>query len=242
MSVKASAVPENVASARAWISKWQSAKSGTIRYPSWYPGSVSPEHLDGTLAGDFGFDPLNLGAEPFKLKWYVQAELVHGRWAMLAVAGILFKDLLAGAFMGGPAAAAPWFAPNIEYYAPPTTLSAIAFFLFSWVEINRYMDIINPGSVNQDPVFSGNKVTNPEAGYPGFDPLGYSKNAASFQVQKVKEIKNGRLAMLAFAGFAAQAALFKKGPLECLGQHLADPWNTTVWQNRAGEIPSQFFP
>ena len=32
------------------------------------PGTEAPAHLDGTLAGDFGFDPLNLGQESFKLK------------------------------------------------------------------------------------------------------------------------------------------------------------------------------
>ena len=48
-------------------------------------------------------------------------------------------------------------------------------------------------------------------------------------VQKVKEIKNARLAMLAFAGFAAQAYTTGKTPLEGLSAHLADPFGTTVW-------------
>jgi hypothetical protein len=41
------------------------------------------------LPGDFGFDPLNLGKDPEALRWYQQSELVHGRTAMTAVAGIL---------------------------------------------------------------------------------------------------------------------------------------------------------
>ena len=45
------------------------------------------------LAGDFGFDPLGLGSEPEDLRWYVQAELVHARFAMAGVAGILFTDV-----------------------------------------------------------------------------------------------------------------------------------------------------
>jgi hypothetical protein len=32
-------------------------------------GNPAPEHLDGTLAGDFGFDPLGLASEPELKKW-----------------------------------------------------------------------------------------------------------------------------------------------------------------------------
>jgi hypothetical protein len=45
------------------------------------------------LVGDFGFDPLNLGADPKNLAWYVQAELVHARFAMLGAAGILLPEI-----------------------------------------------------------------------------------------------------------------------------------------------------
>lgn len=36
---------------------------------------------------------MGLGEDPSNLKWYVQAELVHCRFAMAAVAGILFTDV-----------------------------------------------------------------------------------------------------------------------------------------------------
>jgi hypothetical protein len=41
----------------------------------------------------------------------------------------------------------------------------------------RLQDIRKPGSVNQDPIFTNNKLPDGEVGYPGgiFDPLGYSK-------------------------------------------------------------------
>ena len=29
--------------------------------PNYFPGSTPPEHLDGTMPGDYGFDPLGLG-------------------------------------------------------------------------------------------------------------------------------------------------------------------------------------
>jgi hypothetical protein len=36
---------------------------------SWFPGSKLPEHLDGSLPGDYGFDPLALGKDSAALKW-----------------------------------------------------------------------------------------------------------------------------------------------------------------------------
>ena len=33
----------------------------------WLPGSEAPEHLDGSLPGDYGFDPLELGKSPKNL-------------------------------------------------------------------------------------------------------------------------------------------------------------------------------
>lgn len=50
-----------------------------------------PPHLNRPPAADFGFDPLGLGKNETALKWYTQAELQNGRWAMLGVAGILVQ-------------------------------------------------------------------------------------------------------------------------------------------------------
>ena len=61
---------------------------------TWLPGSTHPPHLKGELPGDVGFDPLGLGEDPEALKWYVQAELVHARFAMLGTVGILVPEIL----------------------------------------------------------------------------------------------------------------------------------------------------
>ncbi|MCD7471822.1 hypothetical protein HAX54_012503 [Datura stramonium] len=45
--------------------------------PTWLPGLDPPPHLDGTLAGDFGFDPLGIGEDPESLRWYPSGPLLN---------------------------------------------------------------------------------------------------------------------------------------------------------------------
>jgi len=197
---------------------------------SWLPGYELPAYLTGELPGDFGFDPLKLGEDSTSLEWYRQAELQNGRWAMLGAAGILVEDLLGHIGAGGPAAQTPWYeAGAYPYFAPVSTLFIVQMFLFAWVEFRRWQDMIKPGSANQDPIFSQYSLPSNEPGYPGgiFDPLGFSKG--NLQSLKLKEIKNGRLAMLGFAGFLAQHQTTGKTPLTNLAEHLADPWGVNVF-------------
>ena len=51
-----------------------------------------PAYLNGSLAGDYGYDPLGLGKDTETVEKYRAYELLHARWAMLAAAGIIIPE------------------------------------------------------------------------------------------------------------------------------------------------------
>ena len=70
-----------------------------------------PDYLNGELAGDYGYDPLGLGADG-KVEQYRTAELIHARWAMLAAAGIIIPEGLQS--NGAEIKGGTWFETGAE--------------------------------------------------------------------------------------------------------------------------------
>jgi len=199
--------------------------------PIWCPGTPAPAHLDGTLPCDYGFDPLNLGADPENLKWFVQAELMHSRWAMLGLAGMVGPELLTKI---GVSDLPNWIdAGNWDgYWLGAAPLLFVQFAMMNWAEVRRWEDMKNPGTMNEDPLTGANKGdTNVDVGYPKglFDPMGYAKDPKKAESLKRKEIANGRLAMVAIAGCFAQAVTTGTGPVDNLFYHLSDPGHHNIF-------------
>ncbi|KAG1667420.1 hypothetical protein FOA52_004837 [Chlamydomonas sp. UWO 241] len=226
-------VARKAAVARPMVCKAQAAAGGSTR-PMWYPGNPAPAHLDGSLPGDYGFDPLSLGSEPKLMAWFVQAELQNGRWAMMGVAGILFTSIGAAAGLPLP----QWYDAGEVAQASSTmsfgTLVMVQLLMMGWVEAQRAADMQNPGSQGKGE-FLGvtDEFSSTTPGYPGgkfFDPFGLSMGP-KFEQYKVAEIKNARLAMVAFVGFICQHAATGKGPIENLSEHMAAPYTTTFATN-----------
>jgi len=194
--------------------------------------------LFSSLPGDYGFDPLFLGEQPETLRWYAEAERVHARFAMLGVAGVLAPELLTNL---GLADLPNWVeVQSSTLWASTGTLFLVQMILFSFAEHKRLYDFKNPGSQAQPGSFLGLEVAlggSGVAGYPGgiFDPMGLGKGKDLAEL-KQKEIKNGRLAMVAFAGFIGQYYSTGETPLANLAAHLADPWHVSVVSN-ATAIP-----
>ncbi|XP_073149708.1 chlorophyll a-b binding protein 7, chloroplastic [Henckelia pumila] len=210
--------------------------------PRWF-GPISykyPAHLTGELPGDYGFDIAGLSQDPVALQKYFNFEVLHARWAMLAALGVVIPEILnlLGAFQFVEPV---WWrvgysklkGDTLDYLGIPglhvagsqgvVIIAICQALLMVGPEYARYcgiealepLGIYLPGDIN----------------YPGgilFDPLNLSKDPVAFEDLKVKEIKNGRLAMVAWLGFYAQAAVTGKGPVQNLLDHISDPFQNNL--------------
>merc|ERR1712008_46050 len=165
--------------------------------------------LEGYI-GDVGFDPLRI-SDYFPMDYLREAELKHGRICMIAWTGFVAVDMgfqiypLPEEYVGVSsinAHDAAW-----KFGAMGNMLVWIgAFEMVSWIAVQQMLQ----GSGR-------------EAGDFGLDPLGFlnGKTEEQKNSMKLKELKNGRLAMLAFSGAVTQAVL-TQGPFPYTGEVVYD--------------------
>jgi light-harvesting complex II chlorophyll a/b binding protein 4 len=250
-------VVKSVKSAAVKVAK----KAGSADRPLWFPGAKAPFWLDGSLAGDYGFDPLALGKPPeylqfeldslnqnlaknkfgdvigsridkkseinptpfqpysevFGLQRFRECELIHGRWAMLAIVGALSVEAFTGVTWQN--AGEYELVNGASYFGLPLPFSTTG---LVWIEalIIGYIEFQRNAELDSEKrLYPGGKY---------FDPLGLAADPQNAAILKLAEIKHARLAMVAAFGFAVQAAATGKGPLENWGAHLSDPLHTTI--------------
>ena len=180
------------------------------------------------LAGDVGFDPLQLAEDSGRLAFYREAEVKHARLAMLCAVGWPLSELLHGPFAGltgghSLLAETSGKAPSVlngGLGQVDGLFWILAFGLAAAVEINS-LDYqfegwqsagkpwtYEPGELNFDPLglrgkwgkYSASRV--PRGSYPVDDTFDLIATCTK-NVDKA-EMAHGRVAMLAVLGYAVQ--------------------------------------
>ncbi|EEC44790.1 protein fucoxanthin chlorophyll a/c protein [Phaeodactylum tricornutum CCAP 1055/1] len=167
-----------------------------------------PDLLDGSMAGDVGFDPLGLSTIEgvgVDLYWLREAEIKHCRVAMMAVAGVLWVELF------GPA-------PGCEMATAKSQTDA---FWQLWQAHPQYIafGFIMTGLVEMITgiaITTGRESGQRAPGDFGLDPLKIKNNPAKWEKYSLNEVKNGRLAMFAAAGQLMQSWTTHEGAFENL--------------------------
>jgi len=180
-------------------------RTAETEYSTAVPFLKRPPKLDGTQAGDFGFDPLGF-SEEFDLFTMQEAELRHARLAMLAVIGWPLSELAAPSWMlqnGCAPSVLNGFNP-VSFVAVLAAFGAVGF--FEYKTALRRNDNTAFGKMHRADMVD---CVNGEYGVPGdynFDPLGlYSSignDAYARKGLREVEISHGRSAMLGITGFA----------------------------------------
>lgn len=185
-----------------------------LKINGWSPDASLPCYgLPGAVAPLGFFDPLGFTKEMELngVKRFREAEIMHGRVAMMATLGYLIGESTPTITYGMDV---HHTIANNQVPEIPGTILFPFFLAINIIEALRASTgWVEPGL---GPLFTLREKYYP--GDIGFDPLGLKpKDAKEFADMQTKELSNGRLAMLAAAGMCVQEQINGQGILENLG-------------------------
>ena len=155
----------------------------------------APKNLEG-MVGDKGFDPLGF-SDFIDPRFLREAELKHGRTAMLGFLGFIITDFFK---LPGDVHSVS----SVDAHTAAVSSGAM-FQILAFVAALEFISVVAVKQMLDD--------SDREPGDYGFDPLGFSAGKPD-KVKKdyaLKELENGRLAMIAFGGIVTQAVVTGKG-------------------------------
>jgi len=152
-----------------------------------------PENLKGYVGDDIGFDPLRI-SDYFPMDYLREAELKHSRICMLAITGYISVDL---GFIIHPYGAGLTSATAHDALVEKGVMGNALVFI-GLFEIVSYLGVAE--------MLQGSGREPGDFGFGNWYLEG--KTADQVKLLKYQEIKNGRLAMMAFGGVVTQSVLF----------------------------------